>query len=335
MFINDVGYATWEEIDTGRPGANYGWPISEGPVRTKGFTRPIAFYHHGTRPDQGYAITGGDFYDPTFNRFPASYRDSYFFADYVGGWIHVYNPATNAITGFASNTGLKPIDIDVSPGGDLYFLGRAGKVGQPDGIYKIEYAPNSPPVVTQPPADILVTNNGVATFTVSASGTSPFSYQWLKNGQILEGQTGPTLSLTGTLADNGSEIVVVVSNAYGVVASPSATLRVTASRPPSASVTAPNEGDRVRVGQVVTFIGDATDPEDGVLPASAFTWQVDLDNNGTHHPILPATSGIKTGSFQVPSTSDLAGGVAYHITLTVVDSSGLTTTTVRTVILGA
>ncbi len=30
IFINDVGQSAWEEIDEGFPGANYGWPASEG-----------------------------------------------------------------------------------------------------------------------------------------------------------------------------------------------------------------------------------------------------------------------------------------------------------------
>ena len=31
MHINDVGQSTWEEIDNGLPGRNYGWPMTEGP----------------------------------------------------------------------------------------------------------------------------------------------------------------------------------------------------------------------------------------------------------------------------------------------------------------
>ena len=32
MYINDVGQSTWEEIDLGQAGANYGWPATEGPT---------------------------------------------------------------------------------------------------------------------------------------------------------------------------------------------------------------------------------------------------------------------------------------------------------------
>ncbi|MFO1286519.1 MAG: PQQ-dependent sugar dehydrogenase [Rubrivivax sp.] len=39
MHINDVGQATWEEINLGAAGANYGWPASEG-RRTSARARP-------------------------------------------------------------------------------------------------------------------------------------------------------------------------------------------------------------------------------------------------------------------------------------------------------
>jgi len=35
MFINDVGQNTWEEIDDGIAGSNYGWSICEAFVRRK------------------------------------------------------------------------------------------------------------------------------------------------------------------------------------------------------------------------------------------------------------------------------------------------------------
>jgi glucose/arabinose dehydrogenase len=49
LFINDVGEATWEEIDDGVAGANYGWPVTEGPTSDPRFRSPIYWYGHGAR----------------------------------------------------------------------------------------------------------------------------------------------------------------------------------------------------------------------------------------------------------------------------------------------
>ncbi len=41
MFINDVGEVTWEEINEGIAGANYGWAICEGACGNPGFRDPL------------------------------------------------------------------------------------------------------------------------------------------------------------------------------------------------------------------------------------------------------------------------------------------------------
>src|SRR5881398_3001641 len=48
LFINDVGQDTWEEINDGHAGANYGWPTSEGPIDPPDprFRGPIYAYSH-------------------------------------------------------------------------------------------------------------------------------------------------------------------------------------------------------------------------------------------------------------------------------------------------
>ena len=63
MFINDVGQSTWEEIDDGVIGANYGWPTTEGPTSdpdSAGRAMPIAtaaVRSPGVRSPAGRSIT--------------------------------------------------------------------------------------------------------------------------------------------------------------------------------------------------------------------------------------------------------------------------------------
>ncbi|HJX26455.1 MAG TPA: PQQ-dependent sugar dehydrogenase, partial [Thermoanaerobaculia bacterium] len=87
MLINDVGQNTWEEINDGIAGSNYGWPSTEGPTSNSAYRGPIYWYGHGSGSTTGCAITGGAFYNPVTQQFPADYLGDYFFADYCSGWI--------------------------------------------------------------------------------------------------------------------------------------------------------------------------------------------------------------------------------------------------------
>jgi glucose/arabinose dehydrogenase len=134
LFINDVGRQTWEEINRGAAGANYGWPVYEGPESDPMYTPPIYAYGHGSTDTTGCAITGGAFYDPATVQFPSSYVGEYFFADLCNGWIRTYDPATGVANGFA--TGLSSVvDLEVSKEGELYYLSR----GTPGSVGKISY----------------------------------------------------------------------------------------------------------------------------------------------------------------------------------------------------
>ncbi len=54
IHINDVGETTWEEIDVGSAGANYGWPASEGPDNVgAGVTAPLFTYKHADAAPPG------------------------------------------------------------------------------------------------------------------------------------------------------------------------------------------------------------------------------------------------------------------------------------------
>jgi glucose/arabinose dehydrogenase len=146
IFINDVGEKTWEEINRGASGANYGWNLCEGnhdnPNRPGSvncsaapYTAPVHEYTHGSTNTTGCSITGGTFYNPATVRFPSGYVGDYFFADLCSGWIRRYDPSTDAATGFA--TGLSSVvDLEVSKNeGELYYLSR----GTPGSVSKIRY----------------------------------------------------------------------------------------------------------------------------------------------------------------------------------------------------
>jgi glucose/arabinose dehydrogenase len=130
VFINDVGEQTWEEINRGAAGANFGWPRYEGPESNRRYRSPVFVYRQGSTKSTGCAITGGAFYNPTTRQFPRAYVGDYFFADFCGGWIRRLDSATGDVSGFATGVS-NPVDLKVGKGGSLYYLSRgAGSVGR-------------------------------------------------------------------------------------------------------------------------------------------------------------------------------------------------------------
>src|SRR3989442_9828746 len=68
-----------------------------------------------------------------------------------------------------------------------------------------------------------------ATFSVTATGTAPLSYQWQKAGVPISGATQASyITPPTTSADNGAQFTVVVSNSVGSQTSTAATLTVNA-----------------------------------------------------------------------------------------------------------
>lgn len=132
IHINDVGEGTWEEVNVGAAGANYGWPSTEGPTNTAGITGPLYAYDHddNTTPGaffSGCAIAGGAFYGDT-GPFPAPYRNSYYFADFCSGFVARLNLNAGADTVAVSFGSLaaQPVDMRVGIDGFLYVLTRGG-----------------------------------------------------------------------------------------------------------------------------------------------------------------------------------------------------------------
>ena len=85
-------------------------------------------------------------------------------------------------------------------------------------------SPTAPTIITQP-SNQTVTAGQNATFSVVATGSSPLSYQWQKNGTNIPGATSASYTTPATtMSDNGSTFSVNVTNPLGSVMSDQATL---------------------------------------------------------------------------------------------------------------
>jgi hypothetical protein len=103
----------------------------------------------------------------------------------------------------------------------------AGSVTSTAATLKITAATVAPSITTQP-ASLTVTAGQNASFSVAASGTAPFTYQWYKDGAALSGATSSNLSLSSVSSTDAAAYSVKVSNTTGSVVSSAAALTVTA-----------------------------------------------------------------------------------------------------------
>lgn len=93
------------------------------------------------------------------------------------------------------------------------------------------------PSITAQPVDQTVTVGQTATFSVTATGTLPLSYQWQKNTQNISGANAPSYTTpAATASDSGSTFRCIVTNSAGSAASSVATLRVNSTAPSGGNI---------------------------------------------------------------------------------------------------
>jgi PKD repeat protein len=98
-------------------------------------------------------------------------------------------------------------------------------------------------------------------------------------------------------------------------------------QPPVPTISSPASTLTWKVGDLISFSGSATDPQDGTLPASALSWQVLLHHCDTpstcHVHALQSFTGVASGSFNAP---DHSWPSYLELVLTATDSKGLSAT---------
>jgi hypothetical protein len=144
------------------------------------------------------------------------------------------------------------------------------------------------PSLTVQPASVSVTAGQTATFSVSASGTAPISFQWRKNTTNITGANAASYTTPATTAaDSGTKFDVVVSNSAGKLASSQATLTVNAASV-APTISAQPSNQAVAAGQTATFSVAAS----GTAPLS-YQWRKNSAN----------IAGANAASYTTPATT--------------------------------
>jgi immunoglobulin I-set domain protein len=178
------------------------------------------------------------------------------------------------------------------------------------------------PSITTQPANQTVTAGQTATFSVTAAGTTPLSYQWQQGTTPITGATSSSYTTAATtMADSGSQFSVVVSNAIGNATSNAATLTVNAAVPATTDVLT-YHNDIARTGQNLTETTLTTSnvnsakfgklgfySVDGLVDAEPlYASNVPVPNDGTHNLLIVPTEHGSVYAFDADS-----GATIWHI----------------------
>ena len=166
-------------------------------------------------------------------------------------------------------------------------------------ILTVTAAAVAPSIATQP-ANKTVTVGQTATFSVSATGTAPLTYQWQKNNTAISGATSASYTTpAATVADNNAQSFHSDRQAIAFLAPRSNAATLTVGVPPTISTQPVSQ--TVSVGQTATFSVTAAG-------TGALTYQ--WNKNGS------AVSGATSASFTTPSTIASDNGASFTVTVT-------------------
>ena len=159
----------------------------------------------------------------------------------AGGVIDSYavSPSLPAGLSLDTKTGIISGTPTTVTAAASYTVTATNATGSTTASLSITVAGPSLTITTQPASQSILVG-ATATFTVVASGTGTLTYQWLKAGAAIAGETAASYTTPAAiLADSGSSFSVQISDGYGdSVTSSAALLTVTSSAAgPGTSIT--------------------------------------------------------------------------------------------------
>lgn len=125
LFANDIGQASYEEVNEIVAGANYGWPEAEGRVELGKFRDPILDYGRNI----GASLGGGCFYHApagAAHAFPAEWEGRYLLMDFMAGWLAWIDESATPRPQLKliARKLAKPVAVAVAPDGAVLVLER-------------------------------------------------------------------------------------------------------------------------------------------------------------------------------------------------------------------
>lgn len=355
IWIGDVGWSTWEEIDrltnpTATPIENFGWPCYEGVAPQPSYqsaglnicthlyntagsvTAPVYTYNHSAKvvpgescPTGSSSISGMAFYQGA--NYPTAYHGALFFADYSRNCIWAMAEGGNGlpdptkITTVVAGAG-SPVDLEVGPAGDIFYADlNDGQIRRIQAIPPHAVAVATSPTTGQPP--LTVSFDGSQSTDSDPKAT--LSYSWDLNG---DGTFGDSTSITPSFtytAIGRYSVRLKITDSRGLT-SISDPLTIMVGTPPKPTITAPSSSLTWKVGDTINFSGSAVDAQGNTLPASALDWTIILHHcpSNCHTHLVQTFTGVASGSFAAP---DHEYPSYLEIQLTATDSHGLQATT--------
>ena len=335
ILVTDVGQGDFEEINILEAGANYGWPLVEGPGTNQNFPErykdPFFYYSH----DQGCAIVGLEVTGVNHKEQDPDLEGAILYADYCDGYIKYLPEGDRANPQIFASQIERPLQIiEHRQNGQLYLLTRAGLGGgsqkdntlTKDGrLWKIFYSGNGIPSFISHPRNLTSPVAESAAFECLAIGSDTIIYDWYLDQMLVKSGAESKILLDENMAITGNhEIFVVATNKEGRDTSATAIWKVTEDLRPIASVVLCNTCNQFKAGDTLYFRGEVTDPEEGLLDSMSYVWQVDLHHDLHIHPIVQDLRSVSGGNIVIPVTGETDTNVWIVVRLSASDSSGLT-----------
>ena len=172
---------------------------------------------------------------------------------------------------------------------------------------------NDPVTITAEPSSTTLCEAEMLSLSVTATGTTPLTYQWRKDGSDIAGATASSFSITSVSTDDDGDYDVVVTNDCGSLTSATATVTVDA----LPQITIEPTDQEPCLGDTVTLTVTAT----GASPLT-YQWRLDgTDIIGATSSSYSITSAATSdeGNYDVVVTNDCGTTTSALANLTIAD----------------